>query len=153
MGTATLRSAGPLLSRLLEAQAVEAQTVAHPELRSCAEQVVDRARDIPDCLVWPVGAAAERVAGAVTLLSQGEVETGTWNSEVEGRLVLAILVAGVSTLSLEAAVAQLRRRGALEVHGCGVTVEGAAELEALDSYTELCLERSGSGLAFLDDAA
>jgi hypothetical protein len=153
MKTKTLPSAGPLLIRLLDAQAVEAQAVAYPELSSCAEQVLDRARDIQGCLVWPVGAAAERVAGAVTLASKGEVETGTWNSEVDGRRVLVILVAGVSTLSLEAAVAQLRRRGALEVHGCGVTVDGAAELDALDSYTRLSIEPLGSALALLGDAA
>ena len=137
MRTATLQTAGPLLSRLLEAQAVEAEAVGYPALSTCAAQVVGRAREIADCLVWPVGAAAERVAGAATMASKGDVEMATWNSEVEGRRVLVILVAGVSTLSLEGAIAQLRRRGAIEVHGCGVAVAGASELDALDSYTEL----------------
>lgn len=153
MKPATLRLAGPLLSRLLEAQAVEAGAVGYPALGTCAGQVVERAREIADCLVWPVGAAAERVAGAVTVASKGDVELATWNSEVAGRRVLVILVAGVSTLSLEGAIAQLRRRGAIEVHGCGVAVAGATGLDALDSYTELTIGALDSGLALLGDAA
>lgn len=153
MRAETLPSAGPLLSRLLDAQALEARTVIYPALSACAEQVIGRVSELAGCILWPVGAAAERVAGAVTVVSKGKVETGTWNSEVDRRRVLVILVAGVSTLSLEAAIGQLRRRGALEVHGCGVAVEGAAELDALDSYTELSVDRLDSGIALLGDAA
>jgi hypothetical protein len=133
---------------------VDRRAVGYAQLERAGLQVIRRAKKISGCLVWPVGEAAERVAAAVTLVSRGEIEVGAWNSPVEGRRVLVVVVAGVSALSLDGAAAQLRRRGALEVHGCGVAVNGADELDSLDTYTRLEIgARTPSALALVDDAA
>jgi hypothetical protein len=154
MSATTLQSPGPLLARLLAAQQVEERAVSYAELERSADQLIARARDITECLVWPVGAAAERVAAAVTLRSRGDIEVGVWNTEVKGRRVLLFVVAGVSSLALEAAAAQLRRRGACEVHGCGVAVDGAKSLGVLKSYVQVDIDlNSRSAVALVGDAA
>lgn len=154
MSSETLQSAGPLLCRLLAAQDVEESVVGYPQLQIAANEVIRRSKEISDCIVWPIGGAAERVGAAVTLTARGAVEVGTWNTHIQGRRVLVIVVAAVSALSIEAAAAQLRRRGALEVHGWGVAVSGADRLTALDSYVGLEIEaQSPSVIALVGDAA
>jgi hypothetical protein len=141
----SLYVSGPLLAGLLAVQAIEEQAVGYPQLARTADEVVDRAKEIPGCLVWPVGVAAERVAAAVTLRGEGAVEVGAWSTHVAGRDLLLVAVAGVSSLSLAAAAAQLRRRGANCVHACGVAVAGAEALDSLDSYKTLgCFSPSPS---------
>lgn len=152
MSATSLQAAGPLLTRVLEAQEAETDAVAYPQLEMLGRAVARRAKQLGDCLVWPAGAAAERIGAAVTLATKGEVEVGSWNSGVDGRRVLLVVVAGVSAISLESTAVRLRRSGAAEVHGCGVRVTGAEKVTVLDSYTSLAAD-SRSSLTLVDDAA
>jgi hypothetical protein len=153
MDTAALHEPGPLLARLLAAQRLEEHVVGHPQLEAVADGLIDRAHELGDCLVWPIGAAAERVAGVVTLRSEGDVRVGTWNTDVRGTRLLLFVVAGVTPLMLSAAAEQLRRRGASEIHGCGVDVVGGGRLVGLGSYVSLQASLAASGLPALAESA
>lgn len=137
MRAVSLHEPGPLLARLLAAQRLEEDVVNHPQIEAVADGVIDRVHALGDCLVWPIGAAAERVAGVVTARSQGDVRVGTWNTDVKGTRLLLFVVAGVTPLTLSAAAEQLHRRGASEVHGCGVDVVGGDTVVGLESYVSL----------------
>src|SRR5690242_18422977 len=95
-------ASGPLLQELLDAQRVEETAVAYASIETLAESLVSRARNLA-AVVCPVGAAAERVAGAATVLAEGDVEVATWNRRFDGECVLLFAVSGVTPLSLAAA--------------------------------------------------
>jgi hypothetical protein len=153
MRATSLQKAGPLLEGVLEAQRLEGEVVGHSQIGVVADAVIHRATELRNCLVWPVGAAAERVAGVVTARAREAVDVGSWNTPVEGRHILLVAVAAVSPLTLEAAADQLRSRGAAEVHGCGVHVRGGADAVGLDSYKQLCSSSPLSPVALVSDAA
>jgi hypothetical protein len=136
MAVSFAQVAGPLLRKLLESQRLEAAAVSYPTIESIANALVSHAQEL-EAVVWPVGAAAERVAGAATLLAEGEVEVATWNRRLDGERVLLFAVSGATPLSLVAAAAQVRSMGAIEVHACGVDVVGAGNAEAWESFTAL----------------
>src|SRR3954471_3210217 len=100
MSEKSLHAAGPLLSGVLRAQRLEEEVVGHAQIEAVADAVVRRARELGECLVWPVGAAAERVAGVVTARAHGTIDVGAWNTPVEGRRVLLVAVAAVSPVGL-----------------------------------------------------
>jgi hypothetical protein len=153
MRAESLQEAGPLLEGLLEAQRLEEEVVGYSQITAVADAVIQRATELRNCLVWPVGAAAERVAGVVTARAREAVDVGSWNTPVEDRQVLLVAVAAVSPISLEAAADQLRLRGAAEVHACGVYVRGGARAIGLDSYKQLCSSSPRSPFALVGDAA
>jgi hypothetical protein len=128
--------AGPLLQKLLEAQRMDEATVAYPSIESIAESLATRAHDLA-AVVWPVGAAAERVAGAATVLAEGAIEVAAWNRRLDGECVLLFAVSGATPLSLAAAAAQVRSMGAAEVHACGVGVAGAESCDKWQSFIAL----------------
>jgi len=134
---------GPLLAGLLEIQELEARLVSFEELERVADAAIAHAEGLAGCVVWPIGAAAERAAAAVTLRSRGRVEVGTWNMRVAGQRFLLLTLAAVSPLEIELAAEQLRRRGATEVHACGVRVARGEEARGVDSYRTLALRSSG----------
>src|SRR5438874_13801832 len=129
MFPALLQNEGPLLSRLVGAQRVEEEAVQYPQIEMWANALVTRARQLPGCLIWPVGAPAERIAGVAVARARGRIDIGLWNETVEARTVLLFAVAGVTPLSLMLVGEQLRRRGAAEVHACGVAITGAADAD------------------------
>ena len=135
--------AGPLLNRLLGAQRLEEQAVAYPEIEAVADAVMRRAVDLGDCLVWPVGAAAERVAGVATARARGAMSVAAWNTPVQGRRLLLLTVAAVSPLGLTSTAEQLRARGAIEIHACGLDVVDGDYAISIDSF---CLLSAGAGL-------
>jgi hypothetical protein len=143
---------GPLLTGLLEVQELEAKLVAFGELERVADAAIRRADEVKGCVVWPIGAAAERVAAAVTIRGQGRVEVGTWNMSVQGRRLLLLTLAAVSPIEIELAAEQLRRRGASEVHACGVRVTRGEQARGVDSYRALTL-RPRRALRAVGDAA
>src|SRR4051812_18941407 len=132
-----LQNEGPLLSRLVSAQRVEEDAVSYPQIDVWANALVAHAHRLPGCLIWPVGAPAERIAGLAVARARGRIEVGLWNEAVEARTVLLFAVAGVTPLSLMLVGEQLRRRGAAEVHACGVAITGAADSDGLDSFQSL----------------
>ena len=153
MEAQSLQEAGPLLTRLLKAQRLEEQLVGHAQIEAVADAVIRQAAELGDCLVWPVGAAAERVAGVATTRARGAIDVGAWNTPVQGRRLLLVAVAAVSPLGLEAAAEQLRIRGAVEVHACGVDVGDGERAVGLDSYQQSGSARPGRSLNLLGDAA
>lgn len=129
---------GPLLSQLLEAQGRAEQLVQFPTIDVLASGLIEASRGIGDkCLVWPLSPAAERLAGAAVIRSEGTVEVATWNTSVGDRRVLLVELVGVSPIAMETAAHQLRRRGAAEVHACAVEVNGLSSATCFDSHRTL----------------
>jgi hypothetical protein len=142
MTSHTLQKAGPLLSRLIAAQRLEEHAAQYPQIERWADALIAYAEQLPGCLIWPVGSSAERIVGAATVRCRGDIDVGLWNTPLDGRVVLVFAVAGVTPLSLTLAAEQLRRRGAAEVHGCGVMIDGTREATGLDSFRLLGAKRS-----------
>src|SRR4051812_988749 len=105
-----LQNEGPLLAELVSAQGVEADAVSYPQIGVWASALVAHAHQLPGCLIWPVGAPAERIAGVAVARARGRIDIGLWNETVEARTVLLFAVAGVTPLSLMLVGEQLRRR-------------------------------------------
>jgi hypothetical protein len=137
MTSTLLQSPGPLLSQLIEAQRLEEEAVRYPQIERWADALVTRAKQLPGILIWPVGAPAERIAGVATARARGRVEVGLWNAPVDGRTILLFAVAGVTPLSLTLTAEQLRRRGAGDVHACGIAITGVASADGIESFQSL----------------
>jgi hypothetical protein len=129
-----LQNPGPLLSRLVAAQRLEEEAVQYPQIEKWADALISCANQLPGCLIWPVGAPAERIAGVAVARARGLVDVGLWNASIEGRTVLVFAVAGVTPLSVMLAAEQLRRRGAGDVQACGVAISGLAEAEGIHLF-------------------
>ena len=84
-----------------------------------------------------MGAPAERIAGVATTRARGRIDVGVWNAPVDGRTILLFAVAGVTPLSLTLTAEQLRRRGAGDVHACGIAITGVAAADGIDSFRSL----------------
>jgi hypothetical protein len=153
MSTESLQDAGPLLSRLLDAQRKEEALVAYPAIEAIADAAISVAEGIDGCLVWPITAAAERVAGVVAVRSRGAVDIGTWNTPVAGRAIVLLGVAAATPLGLEMAAEQLRRRGAAEVHACAFELTDAEQAHGFDSFQSLAAPARQESLSLVGDAA
>jgi len=140
MKAAVLQKPGPLLTRLVAAQRLEEDAVRYPQIETWADALVTCANELPRSLIWPVGTPAERIAGVATARARGRIDVGLWNAPVEGRTILLFAVAGVTALSLTLTAEQLRRRGAGDVHACGIAITGVAALEGIDSFRSLAEE-------------
>jgi phosphoribosylpyrophosphate synthetase len=115
--------AGDGLRALLEAQGQDAAAVTFPALEVHAAALISLGRRWNNPIVWPVGSAAERIAGAAALLSSGELRLREWNRDVQGERVLIFTVVAVTPLALIAAAQQALNMGAASVEACGVHVE------------------------------
>lgn len=94
--------------------------------------------------VWPVGPAAERLAGAVVLFTEGRVRLRDWSNTLAGERVLLVAVAAATPIALVAAAEHARALGAVAVHACGVAVQGAERSDfcgAVDGYVPLEIAR------------
>lgn len=138
MSRKVLQNPGPLLSQLVAAQGLEEEAVQYPHVERWATALVACANQLPGCLIWPVGAPAERIAGVATACARGRIDVGLWNAPVVGRTVLVFAVAGVTPLSLTLTAEQLRRRGAADLHACGIAIPGVDAAAGLDSFRSLC---------------
>jgi hypothetical protein len=121
---------GPLLSDVLAAQRADEKAVSHPQIAAISDGLWALTHRLDDPIVWPVGAAAERIAGAAILQSRGAIRVRGWADQVLGEHVLLLTVAAVSTVSLEIAAEQARSLGAARVDACGVAVHGIADGES-----------------------
>lgn len=115
---------GDGLAAVLGAQEAEAEAVRFPALEAHASALIALDQDLGDPVVWPVGAAAERIAGAATLMSGGRIRVREWNSEVRGERVLVFAVVALTPFSLFAAAHQALNMGADAVQACGLRIEG-----------------------------
>jgi hypothetical protein len=128
---------GPLLAELLEAQRHEEQAVAYPGLRQFADALIAICQELGNPTVWPVGAAAERLVGAATVLAAGALNAGTWNMSLAGHRVILVAIAGTTPMTLVEAAEHVRRLGAIEVHACGVEVAGAENETRWETFAVL----------------
>jgi hypothetical protein len=117
-------TAGPLLSDLVSAHRAAERATAYPDLSTYATSLAALCEDMGSPLVWPVDGAAERLAGAAVLTSEGDLRLRGWTDEIRGERVLLTCVAAVSPLGLVEAARQARTLGAIEVHACGIEVAG-----------------------------
>lgn len=132
--------AGPLLGNLIRAHERAEAATAYPGLAALADALAERCEELDSPLVWPVGGAAERVAGAAVLRTEGAVRVRGWVDGVAGYKVLLVAVGHVSPLEMVAAARHARAMGASQVHAFGVDVAGLAADElgpAFDSRSEL----------------
>ncbi len=131
--------AGPLLSSLLEAQERDREATSYPDIEGLALSLFRLVEDLGHPIVYPVGAPAERLAGATALLSRGKVEVAGWTRTLEGERVLLLMVNSVSPIPLSSAADQARRLGAVQVHATGVNVLGLhlGTVGDFDSYHRL----------------
>jgi hypothetical protein len=138
-------TAGPLLTNLLAAHRTARRVTTYPALSSHASSLAALCEDLGSPLVWPVGEAAERLAGAAVLASEGEVRLRGWTDDVRGERVLLTTIAAVSPLGLIEAAKHARSMGAIEVHACGIEVagmEGASQ--PFDSYSTLTTKQTSA---------
>ena len=115
---------GDGLTALLEAQDFEAAAVQFPALEAHASALIALGRRLDDPVIWPVGVAAERIAGAASLISGGGIRLREWNSEVRGERVVIFAVVSLTPLTLFAAARHALNMGAVAVEACGLRIEG-----------------------------
>jgi hypothetical protein len=138
---------GPLLAELLEAQRCEERAVAFPALQQLAAALIERCNELGGPTVWPVGAAAERLAGAAVVMSSGALSVATWNMALAERRVLLVAISGTTPMSMVVAAEHVRRLGASEIHACAVDVDGAADEVSWESFVTLRAQRERFRLA------
>jgi hypothetical protein len=112
------------LAALLGAQDVEVAATQFPAIEAHAAALVTLGQRLGDPVIWPIGAAAERIAGAATLISAGGVRLREWNTTVRGQRVLIFVVVALTPLSLFAGARQALNMGAVAVDACGLRVDG-----------------------------
>jgi hypothetical protein len=116
---------GPLLEGVLEAQREDAEATAFPRVESYCAALEALCEELGSPVVWPVGPAAERLAGAAVIWSRGRIRVRDWSSATKGDRVLLLAVAAVSPLPINTAAEHARALGAAEVRACGVAVQDA----------------------------
>jgi hypothetical protein len=128
---------GPALGELLEAQQEEDDALAYPHLIAYAAALSELCRQLRSPMVWPVGSAAERLAGAALVESRGGVRLRGWNDDLSGERVLLLAGAAVSPLGLYAGAEQARCFGAREVMATGIRVDGVDISGSIDAFFPL----------------
>lgn len=128
---------GPALEELLGAQREEDEALAYPSVVRYAAALADLCRRLRSPLVWPVGAAAERLAGAAIIESSGTVRIRGWHKDLSGERVLLLAGAAVTPLGLCAAADQAREFGVREVMATGIRVEGTFTSESITAFFPL----------------
>jgi hypothetical protein len=116
--------AGPALRTLIETQRANEEATAFPRIAALARALGELSEALGAPLVWPVGEAADRLAGAAVLASAGEMRVRGWTDDIRGERVLLATVAAVTPLGLVEAAKHARALGASEVHACGLEVPG-----------------------------
>ena len=102
----------------------EVAATEFPAIEANAAALVSLGHRLGDPVIWPVGSAAERIAGAATLISAGGIRAREWNSTVGGQRVLVFVVVALTPLSLFTAARQALNMGAVAVDACGLRVDG-----------------------------
>jgi hypothetical protein len=133
---------GPGLAAVLAAQRLDEEAVDYPAIGGYAGALARLCSTIDDPCVWPVGAAAERLAGAALVFGCGRMRVRGWSSDLAGQRVLLVTVAATTPLPLFVAAEQALSLGAREVLACGVHVQGIehSRLAPWVAYFELTSE-------------
>ena len=128
---------GPLLREVFKAQANDDAVLRHTQIGSYAKALIDVCQDLNYPLVWPVGAAAERLAGAATMLADGQIQVWDRHSTVDGNPVLLVALNLVGSLVIETEMKAARGAGANRVYVCAVSVPGLENVSGLDQCVTL----------------
>lgn len=130
---------GPLLREVLQVQHIEEALTRYPAIEDLAQSLATLSDALDSPLIWPVGPAAERLAGAAVLVGRGALRIRGWGSMLGGERVLVVALVAAGPLSVLQAVEQAYSMGAVEVHSCGVDVAGieAGPAELVQSFTPL----------------
>jgi hypothetical protein len=131
---------GPLLVDTIRLQRQAEAATSYPSLEHYGGLLAALCQTLGDPIVWPVGDAAERLAGAAVLLSKGRVRVRGWSDGLAGDQVLLACTVAATPLGLLAAASHARALGATTVHGCAIELHGrkSEDLDdALDSYSLL----------------
>ena len=115
---------GPLLAGLLAAYRANEEALEPPELGTLAKALIEQSRDLGTPLVWPVGEAAQRLAGAAAVLADRRFQLRGWADEVRGRPVLLVSMAAATPIEITEACKLARALGASAVHARGWNVNG-----------------------------
>ena len=81
---ATVLEPGPGLAEVLATQSFDEQAVGYPQLERYAHALAKLCRELSYPLVWPVGPAAERLAGAAVIVSRGRIRPRGWTVSLRG---------------------------------------------------------------------
>jgi hypothetical protein len=128
---------GPALGELLRSQQEEEDALAYPRLKGYAAALGELSRRLGLPMVWPVGVAAERLAGAAVIESAGGIRIRGWNDDLCGDRVLLLGGVAVSPLGLYAAAEQAKCFGVREVMATGIRVDGIDASGSIDAFFPL----------------
>src|SRR6185312_1404197 len=97
MSTVNIPAFGPGLMEVLEAQRRNDEIVSWPHLEGYARGLVALGQELgASSVIWPVDAAAERLAGAAALLAGPGFRIREWGQLLEGEHVLLVAVVALS---------------------------------------------------------
>lgn len=124
---------GPLLKELIATGQAKEQALGFPQIGVLASTLAKRCEELDFPLLWPIGAAGERLAGASVFVAEGNLRLRGWNNDVRGERVLVMAVAETTPMSMIEGAAHARSLGAVEVHACALQVEGfeSPDLDAI----------------------
>jgi hypothetical protein len=123
---------GPLLRELIATQQAKEQALRFPQIRALASELVRHCHDLDLPLLWPIGQAGERLAGASIVVAEGDLRLRGWSDDIRGERVLLMAVAETTPMSMVEGATHARSLGAVEVHACALQVVGFESPE-LDS--------------------
>jgi hypothetical protein len=126
---------GPLLARVLEAQARQESGLRFPAISGYAAAVVRLTRAVHADLIWPVDVGGERLMGAIETVSRGDLTIRSWATAVEGKQVLLVATVTISGADLAGAAFVARQMGASAVHGCAFNA--VSTISGIDTFTVL----------------
>lgn len=132
---------GPLLAGLLDVHKMNEEALEGPQLERLAAALVTRCCDLGRPLIWPVGDAATRLAGAAVLVAKGDIKIRGWVDDIRGTPVLLASLAAATPLEMVDAARHARALGASAVHAFGWNVADMSSPgfeSAFDSCFALC---------------
>lgn len=113
---------GPLLRELRSAHALNEAALRHPRVEEIARALIERSHELQSPLIWPVGVAADRLAGSAVVVSGGNLRVRGWTDDLVGETVLLLVVVETTPLRLAETAAHARTLGATQVHAAMVEV-------------------------------
>jgi hypothetical protein len=128
------KETGPLLRLVLDAQDADEAATEFGQLEELAAALISLADALGKPVVWPIGAAAERLVGAATIASKGALRTLRWSRPPVGESVLLVCINSTSPLPLLMTAEYARRIGTRTIHACGRDIHGLDGSGALSSF-------------------
>src|SRR5215207_4730909 len=96
---------GPLLQRVIDVQRADADALRFPDVVDHCRALESLCQRLNDPVVLAVGAGAQQLVGAATVVAEGRVRSQAWG-DIHGQRVLLVALTTVTTVALSAAMAQ-----------------------------------------------